>query len=226
DRSPEYAWGRVRMAWQWLDWLLEERLLEAWLVAAELRVELFAVAEMLAANADVSRAELEKFRARIEQSFARWPSVESALKRERAIDLHTYEAIRLGLVEMLFTTQERGELRVEGVLEKLCNLPPDRIDADQAAYLAYMRKVIELARQPYFTIKKQLAEEDRLLGVHGGKGDYAWFANRLCTENLSVALAELAYDRARVEGWVVALAEASGSAAVKAKLNPATGGPY
>jgi hypothetical protein len=162
----------------------------------------------------------------IEGSFATWPSTESALKRERAIDLHTYEAIRLGLVEMLFTTQERGELRVEGVLEELCKLPPERIDADEAAYLAYMRKVIELARQPYFTIKKQLAEEDRLLGVHAAKGDYAWFANRLCTENLSAAMAELAYDRARVEGWVVALAEASGGTPAKGKLNPATGREY
>ncbi len=218
--------AQLERAWQWIDWLVESRYLEAWLSGAELRLEALGVAERLANDARATTVELARLRQVIEGSFATWPSTESALKRERAIDLHTYEAIRLGLVEMLFTTQERSELRVEGVLERICNLPPERIDADQAAYLAYMGKVIELARQPYFAVRKQLAEEDRLLGVHGSKEDYAWFANRLCTANLSAAMAELAADRARVEGWVVALAEAGGGGPAQVKSNPATGGPY
>lgn len=217
---------RLERGWRWIDWLVESRYLEAWLSGAELRLEALAVAERLANDPRATPRELGRLRRMMEGSFATWPSTEATLKRERAIDLHTYEAIRLGLVELLFTTQERGELRVAGVLEEICNLPAERIDADQADYLAYMRKVIELSRQPYFAMKQALAEEDRLLAAHSGKGDYAWFANRLCTENLSAAIAELARDRARVEAWVVALSEASGEEQTKVKLNPATGSPY
>src|SRR5690606_32301340 len=128
-------------------------------------------------------------------------------------DLHTYEAIRLGLVEMLFSTKERSELRVEGVLDKLKNMEPHRVDADQAAYLGYMRQVIELSRKPFYAAKDELVEADRMLGVHAGTDDYPWFALRLCTENLTLAQAELASDRARVEAWVIALGEATGKAA-------------
>lgn len=226
DRNPEYAWGRLRMAWQWIDWLLEERLLEAWLVGAELRVELFAVAEMLATNPGVSRGELEKFRARIEQSFANWPSVESALVRERAIDLHTYEAIRLGLVELLFTTKERARLQADGVLPTLRTLSNERIDADQAAYLEYMRHITESSRKPFYASRNELVEADRLLEMHSGENDYAWFANKLCAQSLTLAQAELARDRARTEAWDLALAAATATKPLPERTNALTGQPY
>lgn len=217
---------RFARGWRWIDWLMEQRYLEAWLTAAELRLESLGVLERLVADSRATPVELDRLRKIVEGSFATWPSIEGALQRERAIDLHTYEAIRLGLVEPLFTVQERAELRLEGVLEDLCTMPPERIDADQAAYLATMRKLIELVRQPYYLIRDQLAEEDRQLGVHTNKQEYAWFANRLCTENLTIAIAELASDRARVEGWVVALTEATGNGPAAVKLNPVNGQPY
>src|SRR5690606_35748527 len=136
---------------------------EAWLTAAELRIEALAVVDRLANDPRATATHREQLRQLLTESFERWPSVESALVRERAIDLHTYEAIRLGLVEMLFSTKERGELRVAGVLEKLTATEPDQIDADQAAYLAYMRRVIELSRKPFYAAKDELVEADRLL---------------------------------------------------------------
>jgi hypothetical protein len=224
-RSLDEGMAQLARAWKWSEWLTQERYLEAWLTAAELRLVALAIVDRMASDPRATPADLKRLRNMLAASFESWPSVESALVRERAIDLHTYEAIRLGLVEMLFSTKERGELRVEGVLDKLKKMPPQRIDADEADYLAYMRRVIELARKPFFAAKDELVEADRLLGVHAGTDDYPWFAIRLCTENLTLAQAELASDRARVEAWVIALGEAVGQPSA-AKINPRSGKSY
>src|SRR5690606_32049253 len=102
-----------------------------------------------------------------------------------------------------------ARLQADGVLPTLRTLSPERIDADQGAYLEYMRHIIESSRKPFYASKNELVEADRLLEMHVGENDYAWFANKLCAQSLTLAQAEMARDRSRVEAWELALAAAT-----------------
>src|SRR5690606_12631094 len=67
---------QLERAWQWIDWLVESRYLEAWLCGAELRLEALGVVERLANDRRATPAELARLRQTIEASFASWPSTE------------------------------------------------------------------------------------------------------------------------------------------------------
>ncbi len=226
EADPDLAMDRFRLAWRWTDWLAAERYLESRLKAVELRTEAIAVAEHFANRPQATRQELRLLHQCFVRSIAATPRLEETLQRERAIALVTYEAIRLGLVNLLFTDEERQELQTDEVLELLRKASPDRIDADEAAYLQYMRQVLATAGEPYHARKGGLAESDRLLASTAVGEDYAWFANRLFAENLTLAQAELARDQARLEGWVLALARAADLPAPGFKTHPRNGKPY
>jgi len=216
-------------AWQWTDWLAESGHMEARVQASLLRREALWVAEFLANRPECTKAELLAIQKTLQNSVDHWPPVRVALEGERALAIATYEALRLGLIDTLFTIEERGQLRADGVYDSLRNATPDQIDADEAAYLEYMRAVIAVADKPFYKRSAALVECDRLLrSSEQQESGYPWFANRLFVlrESLTLAQSELARDRARVEGWLHALAVATDSPAPRAKVSPFNGEAY
>lgn len=228
EDSPRVAIERFAQAWRWTDWLASSQHLEARVQAAQLRGEALLVLEVLANRPTASTAQLAEFRQILQRSLSDWPTTKSTLVRERALGLATYEAIRLGLIDMLFTLDERTKLRSDGVYESLRAADEERIDADEAAYLAYMREIIRVADQPFYARKKHLVECDRLLRASEQAENYAWFANYLFVldNSLTLAQAEMARDRGRVAGWVHLLAKATGANPPGDEVNPLNGKKY
>lgn len=216
-------------AWQWTNWLAASGHMESRVQASLLRREALWVAEFLANRPECTHAELLAIQKTLQDSLDQWPPIREALEGERALALATYEALRLGLIDSLFTIEERGQLRADGVYDSLREATPEQIDADEAAYLEYMRAVIAVADKPFFKRSAALVECDRLLrSSEQQESGYPWFANRLFVlrESLTLAQSELARDRARVEGWLHALTAATNSPAPRAKVSPFNGEAY
>ncbi len=228
DEHPSVATRRFAAAWKWTDRLVATGHLEARVQAAIIRGDALNVLEVIANHPGVTVDDLRMAQKPLAISVAEWPSMAAALQRERAMAMAAYEAIRLGLTDMLFTLEERSQLREEGVYESLRRAEADQIDADEAAYLTYMREVIAVAEQPYFARSKHLVECDRLLRAGEHVESFPWFANRLFVLNNSMTLAqaEIARDRARIEGWLHLLAAATGDAPPDSEVNPLNGQKY
>lgn len=228
DNQADVAIARFDAAWRWTDWLAASEHLEARVQAALLRSEALAVAEMIASRSGVTADNLRAMYRTLDNSLRNWPSLRGTLVRERAMAIVTYEAVRLGLADLLFTVEEREQLRADGVYDTLRVAKEQQIDADEAAYLAYMREVIDVADQPYYLRSKYLVECDRLLRASEQTDDYPWFANHLFVleNSLTLAQAELARDRARVEGWVSLLASLTGEPAPASDTSPLNGEKY
>ncbi|WP_145251887.1 hypothetical protein [Aeoliella mucimassa] len=220
--------ARFEMAWKWTDWLSESGHLEARVQAALVRREALYVAEAIANSPEAKIEHLRQLESVLQDSLNNWPPLEETLNRERALAIATYESIRLGLADMLFTYDERKELRSSGVYTDLRHPSDEQVDADEAAYLTYMREIIAVANQPYYQRAKQLVECDRLLRSGEQIERYPWFANHLFVLNnsMTMAQAELARDRARVEGWLHLLSEVTESEPPANKLNPLNGEAY
>jgi hypothetical protein len=227
DRTDD-AIARFDAAWRWTDWLADSEHLEARVQAAHLRSEALTVAEILASRPGVTADQLRTIYQTLDNTLRHWPSMRGTLVRERAMAIITYEAIRLGLADLLFTADEREQLRADGVYDSLRVAKEQQIDADEAAYLAYMRDIIDVSEQPYYLRAKHLVECDRLLRANEQTDDYPWFANHLFVldNSLTLAQAELARDRARVEGWVFLLANLTGEPAPANHTNPLNGERY
>ncbi|WP_442483447.1 hypothetical protein [Aeoliella sp. SH292] len=228
ESPANVAIARFDAAWRWTDWLANSEHLEARVQAAHLRSEALAVAEMIAGRPGVTADDLRAIYRTLDNTLRHWPSMRGTLVRERAMAIITYEAIRLGLADLLFTADEREQLRADGVYDSLRVAKEQQIDADEAAYLAYMREIIDVSDQPYYIRSKHLVECDRLLRANEQTDDYPWFANHLFVldNSLTLAQAELARDRARVEGWVFLLANLTGEPAPTNHTNPLNGEKY
>lgn len=228
DDHPDVALARFAAAWAWTDRLAETGHLEARVQAALVRGDALNVAEVIANRPQATSDDLRAIGQTLSTSLQQWPSLKSTLMRERAMALAAYEAIRLGLVDLLFTLEERKQLREEGVYDTLRAADTDQIDADEAAYLAYMREIIAVADQPYYARSKHLVECDRLLRAGEHVERFPWFANRLFVLNnsLTLAQAEVARDRTRIEGWLHLLAAAANEPPPAGEINPLNGKKY
>ena len=228
EDKPAVALARFAAAWKWTNWLAETGHLEARVQAALVRADALNAAEVIANRPAITTEQLAALQRVLQESLDASPSIEATLVRERAMAIAAYEAIRLGMTDMLFTIDERAHLREQGVYQQLRAADPDQVDADQAAYLAYMREIISVANQPFFARSKHLIESDRLLraGEHGNS--FPWFANHLFVAHNSMtrAQAEIARDRSRIEGWLHLLAAATNQPAKAGAINPLNGERY
>lgn len=228
ETNSDLSLDRFQAAWQWTDRLSNTGHLEARVQASMLRREALHVAEVIANRPQVTIDDWRGLYQPLRQSLEQWPSLEATLIRERALALVTYETLRLGLADLVFTTEERSQLRSEGVYDSLRRATDEQIDADEAAYLTYMREVLSVANQPFYVRTKHLVECDRLLRANEQTDDYPWFANHLfvLSNSLTLAQAELARDRARLEGWLHLLAKATTLPPPENQVSPLNGEEY
>ncbi|WP_425396133.1 hypothetical protein [Aeoliella sp.] len=228
ESDEKVALARLAGAWKWTNWLSDSHHIEARVQAAELRRDALFVVEAIANRPGATLADLEQLHAMLQSSTNPWPTVKATLMRERALGIATYEAVRMHLCDLLFTSEERAQLRADGVYDALRRAEADSVDADQAAYLEYMREVISVADQPFHESSKHLVECDRLLRANEQTDDFPWFANHLFVLNNSLTLAqrEIASDQARIEGWLHLLADTLAVPVTAGETNPVNGEKY
>ena len=148
----------VEGAVRWIDRLAAVGRIEARLLAAQLRGEAITVIEAAADRPAVQRADFEQFYELLRGSLDDWPLESAPLVGDRAVALHTYEAIRAGLFDELVTPEEKQMLEARGLLRSMQSLGATQIDSDQLAYLGAMRALIGTTTKPHYQRIEQIEQ--------------------------------------------------------------------
>ncbi|MEM9184885.1 MAG: hypothetical protein AAGB00_00140 [Planctomycetota bacterium] len=234
----ETALDELELAMRWADRLAQVKRVEARLLAAQLRGMCLSIVESMA-GAEAGRpgsllpprftpqlADTERMYALVRRSLADWPDDAGPLIGDRAVVMHSYEAIRQGMFDRLVTVAERAQLQRLGRLDRMTRMPPAEIDADELAYLEAMAKLIAMAGRPHYERASAVQEALAPFEPGGANADRAPLAAQLFLPGLGYAVREMARDRAVCEGWAIALAAAGGLDLPPFKVNPATGVEY
>lgn len=225
DDDRTRLFEETRRAAQWTRWLAREPRLEGRLLAARLRQEWFALLSHVTAR-QTSLEELTSLFSMLRSQLSDWPSDRASLVGDRALTLHAYEAIRLGMISRVITLSEREALKAEGWLEKIQTLDAASLDQDELLYLQAMDKVIQTSTEPYF---KRAAELSPLFGELEEDGELtqqAPVASRLFLVGVAESLELMARDRALTEAWALAIASAANFDLPPYRVNPLNGRPY
>jgi hypothetical protein len=223
------ALGPLEGMWRLAGWLGRERLLPARLRAAELRAEGLLVVEAVANHPDSRRADLLYLFDVVERQLDDWPPDEACLIGDRAMTLHAYECIRLGLLRWILTSEEKERFRSELNYDSLPDVVEKTVDQDELFYLLAIRRHIESCREPYYlrrTSLVQLGEELNRTRMSQDRSRYPVLAATLFLPGLEEAHASMARDRARCEAFALALAEATGKRRPEYSVNGHHGRPY
>lgn len=201
--------------------LSEVRRVEARVLAATLRSRVLRSAERLFVDKFLRRTEAERLYVSLRDQLADWPTDRRMLTGDRAMVIHAYEAIRKGKLHRIVTFAEQRRLAVEGVFDAMRHAPPEQIDADQASYLAAMKRLLADADAPHHA-RLDAIEEAYAVARAGPM----LFADPLFLADLTDTLRLVAEDRARTEAWSIALAAAAELRPPPFRTNPVTGAPY
>ncbi len=208
------------------DLLAHEPLVTARAMAAELRGKALLVVESIAEHPECRPDHLLTLYTQLANQLATWPSDVPALEGERAMVMHSYEAIRSGLLPWLLTAEEKELFEEEGLQNEIAEALRDSADEDEAAYLSIMRRYIELADLPFFQRRAELEQIKAELHGQRNAADYPIAAARLFLPGLEDFMRETALDRARCEAWALALAAGGGGESPDFDVNPGSGVPY
>jgi len=226
DGQAAAACDELDMALTWIDRLAAVHRMEPRLLACQLRGQALLVVEAIAGGTSARRADLERLNKLLLRSLAAWPADASPLVGDRAVTMHSYEAVRVGLLDRIMTSEEKQSLKKQGLLQKLNEQTPAQIDQDELAYLDAMRVLIDTADQPYHQRAEQVDDLRRQLDPAGTPGGLAPLAALLFFPGTTDAVREMARDRATTEAWAIALATAGGFDLPPYQTNPVTGAPY
>lgn len=154
---------------------------------------------------------------------ADWAAEAETWRYERALGLCYYELLRAGAGLPLLTAAERESLQDEE-FGQLFRPKADDVDRDQWHYLQAMRQVIEQAEKPFYR-RSALQEFRAQQAQRSSSGRPELLAARLLRD-VERGCRLLAIEQARLEGWLLALAEATGAERPPHEINPATGERY
>jgi hypothetical protein len=175
---------------------------------------------------DLATSELEALAKLLRDQLDAWTSDRDVLVVDRAMAMHSYEAVREEMLDFLLTDEDKKKFRAQNVLQKLRRLEPDQIDADQAAYLRHMQTLIEVCDQPYFKRAQAFESIDHELAHQQQTPEYPHLAAGLFLADLRSAVRRMAVDRASCEAWLVALGHGAGLFIEGVGVNPVHGKPY
>lgn len=220
------AWESTARALQWAAHVGRVRRVEARVLAATLRSEALATAERLFRVGVFDRSIAETLYARLRDILANWPADRRMLEGDRAVVMHSYEAIRIGLLDRVLTGHERATLEKQGRLVDLREASSSALDRDEANYLQAMRLLIgssddPRSETPFF---ERLAEFDAASAA--ANEPPALFARRLFLADVVESLRLTARDRGRCEAWCLGLASAAQLTMPPFRVNPVTGLDY
>ncbi|TWT36699.1 hypothetical protein KOR34_16390 [Posidoniimonas corsicana] len=213
------------LAAKWINWLAQERRLEPRLLAAQLRRQWFAAVAVALAKPAPNRDYVAVFD-QLRGQLRTWPSDRDALVGDRAITLHAYEAIRLGLLDRVITIDEKKKLSKDGRLDELRAMDQSAIDQDELTYLKTMTALVDLADDPYHRRVEEMSAVLAQAAPDSPAAARAPLATGLFLVGVGDAIEALARDRAITEGWLLTLASAADFDLPPYRISPLTGRPY
>ncbi len=206
--------------------LAEEEHLVARMAAVDLREKWLHLVERFVRQPSVQRDDLTLVYELLMRQMAQWPVEETAWVTDRAIGLQTFELVRQGHYLSLLSKAESDELTAEGMHLIKARAVQRYIDEDQVFYLDIMRRLIDLQRFPYFERKKVLDSIEDQIAAAEQLEKYPQVAVEILLPNTLLGLKRIADDRARCEGWALALAKALDTTPPVYVTNPVSGYPY
>ncbi len=225
DNNPEGCLLQTSSAAKWIQWLAQEHRLEARLLATQLRSEWFELIQSIAGRS-VETAALESLYVSLRSQLDNWPPDRNAFVGDRAMTMHAYEAIRLGMRDRVITSKEEKLLKESGVIDVVASMDVPGIDRDEMTYLETIGEVIDACDKPYYQRVERLAP----LFDRTATGNAGWqaapMATRLFLAGVPEALERVARDRALAEGWALAIAKAGQFDLPPYRTNPLNGKPY
>lgn len=227
DEDAVRVWSALDRSLRWAQWLSRVRRVEPRVLAATLRAEALATVQQLAATRAVERQTAEILYGRLRDALAAWPADSRMLRGDRAVAMHSYEAIRIGLLDRLLTADERRALEDRGELSRLERATPEQIDRDEVNYLNAIATMLgadgaEGVSEPPFYERRTRFEK----AIDTATVAPNLFAERLFLADIVEAQRLAARDRARCEAWCIALSAASDLKTPPFRTNPATGRDY
>lgn len=224
-RDVSQAIDQAIMAARWIQWLSAERRLDGRLLAASLRGEWFRLLQAITATS-VTVDQLQLLFTELRSQLDRWPPDRDSLVGDRAVTMHAYETLRLGLVDRVLTIDEKKRLKEAGLLEKVEAMDNASIDQDELLYLQTMQRIIDVSDQPYFERFEQLVPLFDSLRLGDDTSTAAPLATWLFLPGMPGALEQMARDRALTEGWALVVASAADFDLPPYRVSPLTGGVY
>jgi hypothetical protein len=219
--QPQEAYQSLCRALRWCHWLAREPHVEPRVLAATLRDESLRVAGLLLESGVAGSAEGEGIYSLLRDQLNDWPPVRRVLVGDRAVTLQAYEALRDGQLERLLTIDERARLERAGKLGPLASATPADFDRDEANYLRGMALVIDATDRPFY---ESIGTLDQARREAARAPDLC--AARIFLGDVADALRIASRDRARCEGWAIALASAGDFTMPPYRTNPTTGIDY
>lgn len=194
--------------------------------AARLRRIALAVAEAIVLHPNLDVESITHVYAMVAAQLDHWPQDSRAWVGDRALGLHTYEAIRGGDLIWLLTDQEMQRLVEETNLSVFEAAALRGIDADEIFYLRTMRDVIAACEQPFYRRREVFVRTRLRLNELEDTPEYPVIAGRMLLGDIEQGQRIQAEDRAACEAWCLALALAAGQSPPPYQLNPLSGKPY
>jgi len=194
--------------------------------AARLRRVGLGIIEAIVQHSDLDVASITQVHAMLAAQLDRWPQDARAWIGDRALGLHTYEAVRGGDMIWLLTDREVQELVQEMSLSVFEAAALRGIDADEVFYLQTMRELIKACEQPFYKRREVFVRMRLRLNELETTPNYPLVAGRMLLGDIEQGQRIQAEDRAACEAWCLALALAAGQSPPPYQVNPLSGKPY
>lgn len=204
-----------------IHWLSQVRRVESRVLAATLRSDTLRQAAELIEEGTLRRFESGQLYGVLRDHLSDWPPDSRMLVGERATVLHSYEAIRAGMLDKLITLDEREQLEEAGHLDRLRAASHAMIDDDESAYLTMMERLVGVADESHAAKQESLG-----LALSDLSQRPSLFARSLFIDDLPDAIWFASADRAMTEAWTIALATAAQLPVPPFSESPLNGRPY
>ncbi|MEQ8788163.1 MAG: hypothetical protein RIC55_17780 [Pirellulaceae bacterium] len=196
------------------------------ITAVYVRADALSVLSLIMRNAACEPSQRRQAMNRIAAELERWPRDGDAWIGDRAVGLQIYEMVRDGLLTSVLSDDEKLRIRRAGSLAELEDAVLAGIDADEMYYLGAMRRLIAASSQPYHQRRKFLeALRVELIELQAST-QYPFVADTMLLADFERGHRLQAVDRARMDGWLLALKAATGSTPPTPSLNLLTGEPF
>lgn len=194
--------------------------------AAKLRKLGLSVVEAIVHDAELEIPSVTRLHGLLAGQLDRWPPDARAWIGDRALGLHTYEAIRGGDMIWLLTDQEVQELAEELDLSVFEAAALRGIDDDEVFYLQTMSELVAACNQPFYARQEVFVRMKLQLSETESSPEYPIVAGRMLLRDVEQGQRIQAEDRAACEAWCLALALAAGQSPPPYEINPLSGKPY
>jgi hypothetical protein len=196
------------------------------LAAARLRQEALQAFGAVIAHPQATQTTQQRAAELLTQQTTNWAPDAQAWIGDRASGLIAYELVRSGYYLSLLSREETAELTRQEVLQVTARAAVRNIDADEAFYLAAIRRLIEACRMPFHDRQPVLQALRAELDALENTPAFPLVAGRLLLLGFEDAMRRQAEDLARCQAWLLALNAALDRTIDESEVNSLTGLPF